>query len=207
MLLRSILITASCLLVSHTLAVGQTTEPPEPVRLDPGDAIRLVVEDEPDLSGDFPVATDGRVLLPMVGGVDVAGRAFTDVEREVRERLARELAERLEVQVTPAYRVSVLGEVRVPGVHMIDPTLGLSDVLAMAGGFLPSADRDSIQLIRDGLVVLEMDQEGLASGGPTLRPGDRVVVGRVGWFRENLGVVIGAAGSLAVAVVTGLIVR
>jgi protein involved in polysaccharide export with SLBB domain len=77
----------------------------------------------------------------------------------------------------------------------------------MAGGFTPLADRNRIELIRDERAHVAMDEELSASGGPPLRPGDRVMVGRVGWFRENLGVVIGAVGSLTVAVVTGLIVR
>lgn len=180
---------------------------PAALRLEAGDGIRLAVADEPDLAGEYPVGSDGAALLPLIGVVRVAGRDFGDVEREIRTRLGRELAEGIEVQVVPVYRLAVLGEVRAPGLFQVDPTMGLADVLAMAGGFTPLADRDAIQLVRQGRTILETSQDSLVGRTPPLRPGDRVVVGRKGWLRENLGVVIGAVGSLTVAVVTGLIVR
>lgn len=188
-------------------SVAQTLDPPPPLRLGPGDAIRLVVENEPDLSQEFPVGTDGSVIVPLVGPVQVEGRDFEEVEREVRTGLGRELAAGMTVQVVPLFRVTVLGEVRVPGLHRADPSLTMTDVVAMSGGLTPLADRSSIELVRGGRTVLEADEEMLMSGGPPLRPGDRVVVGRVGWLRENLGIVIGTAGSLTVAILTGLIVR
>lgn len=188
-------------------SVAQTLDPPPPLRLGPGDVIRLVVENEPDLSQEFPVATDGSVIVPLVGPVQVEGRDFEEVEREIRTGLGRELAAGMTVQVVPLFRVAVLGEVRVPGLHGVDPSLTMTDVVAMSGGLTPLADRSSIELVRGGRTVLEVDEEMLMSGGPPLRPGDRVVVGRVGWLRENLGIVLGTAGSLTVAILTGLIVR
>lgn len=178
-----------------------------PLRLSPGDGIRLTVADEPDLSGEYPVEADGAALLPLVGAVAVADRDFVQVEQDVRARLARELAPGVEVQVVPLYRLAVLGEVRAPGLFRVDPTVGLADLLAMAGGLTPVAQRDGIQLIRGGRTILETSQDSLVARAPALRPGDRVVVARKGWFRENLAVVIGAVGSLTVAIVTGLIVR
>ncbi|HZD04658.1 MAG TPA: polysaccharide biosynthesis/export family protein [Longimicrobiales bacterium] len=191
-------------LVPNAPLIGQ--EPPA-LRLGAGDGIRLAIADEPDLSDEYPVGSDGSALLPLMGSVQVAGRDFAEVELEVRTRLGRELAEGIEVQVVPVYRLAVLGEVRTPGLFQVDPTVGLADVLAMAGGFTPLADQDAIRLVREGRTVLETSQDSLISQRPVLRPGDRVIVGRKGWFRENLGVVIGAVGSLTVAVVTGLIVR
>lgn len=178
-----------------------------PVRLRTGDVVRLAIEAEPELSGEYAVGTDGVVIFPLGGPVQVAGRDFDEVERDIRARLARELAPGLAIQVVPLFQVAVLGEVRMPGLHPVDATLRVADVLAMAGGFTPLADRSRIELIRDERTTLALDEELSAGGGPPLRPGDRVMVGRVGWFRENLGVVIGAVGSLTVAVVTGLIVR
>jgi polysaccharide export outer membrane protein len=186
---------------------AQDADADPPVQLRTGDLVRLAVEAEPDLSGEYPVGTEGIVLLPLGGPIQVAGRDFDEVEREIRARLGRELAPGLAIQVVPIFRVAVLGEVRMPGLHPVDATLRVADVLAMAGGFTPLADRSRIELIREERTHLEIDEELTGSGGPPLRPGDRVVVGRVGWFRENLGVVIGAVGSLTVAIVTGLIVR
>lgn len=188
-------------------AASQVADPPPPVRLNPGDVVRLVVENDPELGGEYPVGTDGVVIFPLAGPLEVAGRDFADVEREVRAELARELAPGMTVQLVPVFHVAVVGEVRLPGLHPMDPTRRLVDALTMAGSFTPLADRGRIELVREGRTILEAEEETLVGGGPLLRPGDRIVVGRVGWFRENLGVVIGAVGSLTVAVVTGLVVR
>jgi polysaccharide export outer membrane protein len=63
-------------------------------RLRSGDAIRLLVRDEPELTGEFPVLEDGSVLLPLIGLVPVAGVVFGEVESRVRAGYARELVDR-----------------------------------------------------------------------------------------------------------------
>ena len=176
------------------------------LELRPGDAVRLAVEDEPQLTGDFSVVEPGRVLLPEVGLVPVAGRPFSEVEREVRRAYGRVLVDRA-VVVVPLVRIAVLGEVRQPGLYPVDPTQSIADVLALAGGTTPAADARRHTLGRDGSpghVRLTPGQPTLASG---LRSGDRIVVGQRGWLRQNLSVVVGASASVLAAAVTSLILR
>jgi hypothetical protein len=40
-----------------------------------------------------------------------------------------------------------------------------------------------------------------------LRSGDALTIGRRSWMRENIGILLGAAASVAAAAVTSLIVR
>lgn len=177
-----------------------------PLRLRPGDAVRLQVRDEPGLSGQYIVDGDGAALLPLVGLVRVAGRDFDDVRREVVEAYGRELA-RPEVRLTPVLRIAVLGEVQRPGLVPVDPTYGLAEVIASAGGLTPAAARDRITLVRDGRAVLTTDVESLPSVQAALLSGDQIVVGRRGWISENLPVFIGAGTSVMVALVTALLLR
>jgi polysaccharide export outer membrane protein len=44
--------------------------------------------------------------------------------------------------------VSVLGEVAHPGIYTLDPSAGVLQALAAAGGFTEYASRDSIYLVR-----------------------------------------------------------
>jgi polysaccharide export outer membrane protein len=176
------------------------------LRLEPGDALRLAVRDEPTLSGDFAVVEPGRVLLPEIGFVSVAGRPFQEVAGEVRREYARILVDR-EVEVVPLVRVAVLGEVRQPGLYPVDPTQGVAEVLALAGGTTPTADARRLTLVRDGRPVplrLEPGRDGPAGG---LRSGDRLVVAERGPLRQNLNVLVGASASVLAAAVTSLLLR
>lgn len=173
--------------------------------LQPGDALRLELMDESSLEGEYDVAYDGMVLLPRLGFVKVAGRPFVEVEREIRTGFRRELGDPV-LRVTPLVRVLVLGQVRQPGIFTVDPTHGMMDVLSYAGGLASSADRGKITLVRDGQVVARLDPDSNRLE-TRLHSGDRIVVGRVGWLRENVAVFIGALGSIAAAAVAGLIIR
>ncbi|HET9984425.1 MAG TPA: polysaccharide biosynthesis/export family protein [Longimicrobiales bacterium] len=176
------------------------------LRLRPGDALRVMVKDEPALSGEFPVAETGSVLLPEVGLMPVTGRPFEVVERELREAYAKRLVEPV-ISVTPLVRIAVLGEVRKPGLFPVDPTQTLGDVLASAGGLTPSGNGNRITLVRDGhRRGLRLDPGEAALKG-TLLSGDQIIVAKQGWLRENLPVLVGAGASVLAAAVTSLIVR
>jgi polysaccharide export outer membrane protein len=176
------------------------------IRLRPGDAVRLEVRDEPTLTAEYPVDVDGLVLLPMVGIVPVAGRAFSDVQRDVLEAFRRELASPV-IRLTPVLRIAVLGEVVRPGLIPVDPTLTLADILASAGGLSPSANRSDISLIRDGQRVLTTTAEEVALVRTPLLSGDQIFVGRHSWLQENVSILVGGGVSVIAALVTALVLR
>lgn len=176
------------------------------IRLQPGDVVAVEVRDEPSMGGQFQVAEDGTILIPLLGIVPVAGRTFAEVERDVRAAYARELADPV-LRVRPLVRVAVLGEVMRPGLFPVDATHSIADVLASVGGFSPWADRSRITLERNGERMRVRIEPGDPTLGMPLRSGDRIVVARKSWFSENLAIFVGAAASVAAAAVTTLIVR
>ena len=120
--------------------------------------------------------------------------------------LARELVNPA-FRVTPIPRIAVLGEVRAPGLFPVDGSFTLSALLAQAGGVLPSGDPHKVALVREGSVVnarLEPASRTLHLG---LQSGDQIIVGRRSWVRENTPFLIGLLGSMATAVIAGLVVR
>ncbi|HEX7120117.1 MAG TPA: polysaccharide biosynthesis/export family protein [Longimicrobiales bacterium] len=177
-----------------------------PIRLRPGDVVRIEVELDPSFGGQFGVGEDGLILIPRIGLVPVAGRPFDAVREDIGRAYALEL-EHAVIRVTPLVRVAVLGEVMRSGLFQVDPTQTVADVLAMAGGLTPFADRGEVMLVRDGesrTVSIDPESPGLMRG---LRSGDRIIVGRKSWLSENLAIFVGAAASVAAAAVTSLIVR
>ena len=173
------------------------------LRLGPGDRVRVEVAGDPSLSGDFAIDSQGTVLMPVVGLTSAANRPFGDVAREIVDAFNRELVDPV-VRVIPLLRVSVLGEVRVPGLFWVDPTMTLAEVLAGSGGLTDSARQEDVRIRRGAeLIVLSADAQIL----PRLQSGDRIVVGRRGFLSENGPLLVGAAASVLAAVVTSLILR
>ena len=199
-----------------TAAAGQAPPSAEAMRLGPGDLVRVeafLARSVPDSlrtgavgAGEYMVDARGFALLPLVGMLQVAGRPFEDVRADIEEAYAREFVD-ARVRVTPLVRVALLGEVRVPGLLPVDPTMTLADVVAAAGGLNPSADREDIRLVRGDETVVVADELQLAALTVPLRTGDRIVVGRRSWLSENLPFVLGAAASVVASVLTALIVR
>jgi polysaccharide export outer membrane protein len=202
---RSVVLAVTLLLVTPLAALAQSGPDASPLRLRPGDAVRLQVRDEPQLSGEFRLDEAGQVMLPLIGLVPVAGRDFAEVRREVVSGYDRELT-LSEVSLTPLLRIAVLGEVRQPTLYPVDPTYTLVDVLALAGGLTASADRERILIVRDGVeIALSADEE--LTLARQLRSGDQIVVGRRGWLAENGAILLSGATSLVVAVITTLLLR
>lgn len=176
------------------------------VRLTPGDQIRLEIRDEPELGGEYLVDQEGRVLLPLIGLVAVAGRPFPDVVEELRSAYAVELADS-EIRVLPVLRIAVLGEVRQPGLFPADPTHTTADLIAVAGGLTPQGDPGKIRVVRDGEVLVGELDPGSPALDRVVRSGDQIIVGRRSWLSENASLVVGSMTSIAVAVITALLVR
>ena len=184
----------------HAPAHGQGER--APVRLRPGDAIRLLIQDDTLLSREYDVLSDGTVLLPIIGLVPAAGAPFGDVAARIRNAYAKELSGQA-VVVIPLLRVAVTGEVRIPGVLVVDPTYTWSEVVAQAGGPLPTAVRDRMTLVRGGTErrVVRADLATL-----TVESGDELIVPRRGWVSENAPVLIASGTSLLVTIIA-LMVR
>jgi polysaccharide biosynthesis/export protein len=135
--------------------------------LGPGDQIlvRALNFDEID---NKPVVIDSRgfINLPEVGKIQAAGMTPDQLEAVLADRLKKYLVHP-EVSVTVgeihSQRVSVLGEVRTPGVHTLqgDPTL--YEVLSSAGGLQTDAGYTV-------LITREADQGPIPL--PTAHPDD-----------------------------------
>jgi polysaccharide export outer membrane protein len=203
---RQLAIAWILLLVGPASLLAQPAQTDPPFRLLPGDAIRVEVKNEPNLSGQFQVTIEGVVMLPLLGLVHVADRPLERVLADLREQYGRELADP-EVLLTPLVRVVVAGEVRAPGLFMADPTLTLADVLAMAGGPLPTANKKRLTMVRDGADRRMSMVPGSMDLMERPRSGDRLFVARRSWVTENLPILVGAAASVAAAAVTSVIVR
>lgn len=118
----------------------------------PGDVLRVAVWKEPDLTGEVTVRPDGKITLPLLGDVEVAGRSPQQLGVELGESLRRFVEDpRVTVAVAQANsaRFYIIGQVARPGVYPLTGRVSVIQALALAGGFLPFAKRDKVAIVRD----------------------------------------------------------
>ena len=164
--------------------------------LRPGDAVRLRVWREPDLSGEFMVDEHGDLTLPRLGRRSVLAVPI-DV---VRARVVQEYGQFLRdatIEVTPLYRVRVTGAVRNPGLFTVDPTMSVADALGLAGVVAPQGRRGKVSLVRDGQRIDRPVSLGARLVELALRSGDELYVPETSWFARNTGIAIGAVSAAA----------
>jgi polysaccharide export outer membrane protein len=120
----------------------------------PGDLISIRVFGQEANSVDrVRVRDDGRVSVPLLNDVEVAG-----TEPDV---MARRLEVKLKSFITAPVvtviiherrplRVSVIGRVTRPGAYDLERGAGLVHALSLAGGLTPFADEDRVFVLRSG---------------------------------------------------------
>ncbi|HEV7994197.1 MAG TPA: SLBB domain-containing protein [Gemmatimonadaceae bacterium] len=176
----------------------------EPLR--PGDVVRLRIWREPDLSGEFPVDETGVVVLPKIGPRSVTAES----PASLREMLVGAYAKFLNhnsIDVTLLRRIQVLGAVRQPGVYPVDPTMTISDVLAVAGGTTTEGDPNRMELIRAGKRVGGTISRASLIGESRVRSGDQIFVPERSWVRRNSGFLVAALITAGVSTVVTLATR
>ena len=172
--------------------------------LRPGDILDIVVYREKELSNKYLIDSRGFVQIPGLGVIQAAGLDPTQVKAALEESLRQRGFERPELSVQPLVRVSVLGQVRTPGLYPVDPGTSLLQLITLAGGPIENADLRKTRVVRDGrayTVDLESALAGSSAGRIVLYSNDYVVVPRrTGLTRENLAFAFGVASTLLTVV-------
>ena len=168
----------------------------------PGDLIALTVPADPDLNGGFRVNADWVVSFPLIGDMYVRGETQRSLRLRVREEMGRVIRSP-GIDVLVQKRVRVLGLVGLPGLYNAEPTMTVADVLALAGGRLPEAKQDELQLLRGGEVLLENMNEHRSVSDLRLLTGDEIYVPQRSWLSRNLAAVATSVfGAVTVIAVT-----
>ena len=126
-------------------------------QLGAGDAIRILVFQNPDLTLETRVSESGTITYPLIGAVQLGGLALSAAEQTIAKQL-KEGGFVQQPQVTVVLlqnhgnQVSVLGQVNRPGRFPLETfNTRVSDMLAAAGGATAAGDDIAIVTgVRDG---------------------------------------------------------
>lgn len=107
----------------------------------------------------YLVGNDGTIDFPILGKLRVAGLTKDEAEDFIKEKLEPYLKEEpiINVRMTN-YKISVLGEVKNPGVFVVtNEKVTIFEALAMAGDLTIYGERNNVKLIRetaDGVISI-----------------------------------------------------
>lgn len=107
-------------------------------RLGVGDRVRLRVYPDDTFDVELRVRSDGSLQVPLLGGVDVAGKTVAEVGELLQKQLTgeyyRDPTVILEILEYIANRAHILGAVKNPGPYPISSGDRILDLIQKAGG-------------------------------------------------------------------------
>ncbi len=117
------------------------------------DSLRVSIWRHPELSGTHLVPSHGKITVPLIGEVVVAGRTASVVRAEISKRMAtyvKDQTAQVTVQVTDirSYRFSVNGEVARADLFTRKRYVTVTEAIALAGGFTRFAKPDRMYIVR-----------------------------------------------------------
>jgi polysaccharide export outer membrane protein len=161
---------------------------PKEYRIGPEDVLDFHVWKNQDLSRErVPVRPDGKLSLPLVNDIQAAGLTPNELRAELTQRLSP-FIQSPEVSVivreVHSFKVSVQGNVRMPGQYEVRSEATVLDMIARAQGLTDFADKGAISVIRRSG---ERQQQIKFNYGDAIRakeganffvlPGDIIIVG------------------------------
>ncbi|MFS4481919.1 polysaccharide biosynthesis/export family protein [Hyunsoonleella sp. 2307UL5-6] len=99
---------------------------------------------------DYLVDNDGNIDYPVLGKIKLLGLTVEESKELLKEKLSEYLKDPIINIRILNFRVSILGEVRVPGRYSISgERITLLEAIALAGDLTIKGKRDNITVIRD----------------------------------------------------------
>lgn len=156
----------------------------------PEDLLEIRVWGDDTLSKVVAVRPDGKISMPLIGDVPVAGKSAAEIAAEVETALKTYKATpQVDVSIAQinSYRIYLLGEVQHPGMIQVRNFTTLLQAIALAGGPTPYASDDIVVLRteRNGgdervlhlnYRLLSSDREEHRAYNLVLWPGDTVIL-------------------------------
>jgi polysaccharide export outer membrane protein len=156
--------------------------------LGPGDELRITVWGRIEIQWDVIVDRDGKISLPKVGVLSVAGLSF----KEMKDSLSKELSKyyigfemNVSMGMLRTIRVYVVGNAERPGAYTISSLSTMINALFEAGGPSKTGTMRDVQLKRNGQTAVHFDMyDFLLKGDKTndarLMPEDVIFIPPIG---------------------------
>jgi len=133
-----------------------------------GDEVVVQVNGLIDVSSTFTIDRDGRIMVPKVGPLSLAGVPLSDVERVLSAHIGK-VYRNFTVSATlgrlRSIEVFVVGQARRPGKHVVSSLSGVVNALLETGGPSSNGSLRAIELRRGGKAIATLDLYAFLSNG------------------------------------------
>lgn len=169
--------------------VPTTTAVPGDYRINPGDTILMGLTGGVEASNvSLVVDSEGRIFIPKVGAVRVAGIAYRDLRSSLERELSRQYRGfTASVTMGPLHSVTVYvtGFAQTPGSYTVSSLSTLVNAVLAAGGPSAGGSFRSLQVRRGGKLISDFDLydfvlKGDKSGDVVLQNGDVIFIAPAG---------------------------
>jgi polysaccharide export outer membrane protein len=161
-----------------------------PLQISAGDLLEVNIFDTPELSAKLRVDERGSLTLPLAGSLTVSGLTAEQAGHVIEGKfLSTEILKDPHVSITileyATQGVTVLGEVKNPGVYPLLGVHTLLDLISAAGGMTPNAGK-AVTITRrvapekPVIVKIESKPGSAAAFNIDVRPGDTIMVSHAG---------------------------
>lgn len=107
------------------------------------DVLRVTVYGNPDLDATVRVSSDGTILFPLLGQVQIGGMSVSQVSQQLGKRLADGYIVNPQVSVFVeefrSKKAIIIGQVRTPGLYELSGPTSVLELISKAGGLTPEA--------------------------------------------------------------------
>lgn len=174
---------------SRDFTAPPTVSIPDDYRINPGDVIELGLAGSVDATNlRLPVDSQGRIFVPRVGPVTVAGLRFGNLQGVVAGQVSRVYRNfRISTGVARLHGITVYvtGFAAVPGSYTVSSLSTVVNAVLAAGGPSPGGSFRSIQVRRGGKLVADFDLydlllKGDKTGDVVLQNSDVIYIAPVG---------------------------
>ncbi|MDE1914935.1 MAG: SLBB domain-containing protein [Sphingomonadales bacterium] len=181
----------------HDYLVPATTAIPPDYAINVGDVIAVAMTGSVEGSAEFEVGRDGRIFLPHVGAVDLAGVHYRDLKARIAAAIGtqyRGFDVTVSIQRLRGVRVYVTGFAQKPGVYTVSSLSTLLNAVLAAGGPNAGGSFRSVKLYRNGQELRDFDLYDVIRHGN--RTGDTVLQNEDVLFIPPVGPQVAVIGSV-----------
>ncbi|RZJ99502.1 MAG: capsule biosynthesis protein [Novosphingobium sp.] len=178
-------------------ALPATATVPPGYVLGVGDTVAISLIGSTEGSIERQIDTDGKIFLPSIGSVMLAGVRYADLKDRISAAIGRQYRGyevTVSVRQLRGIRVYVTGFANDPGAYSVNSLSTMVNAVLAAGGPSSGGSFRSVQLYRRGNLVGEFDLYDLVRRGD--RSGDQVLQNEDVLFIPPLGKQVAITGSV-----------
>ena len=176
-------------------AVSESEAVKTDYRIGSDDNLQIFVWRNPELSTSIPVRPDGKITIPLIDDLPVAGKTPTELARDIEKALAVYIQDPIVSVIVRDFvgpfqdRVRIVGEASRPQALPYRSTMTLLDAMIAVGGMTDFADGNRAIISRrvNGgakqyrVLLDDLLRNGDMSANVRIQPGDIIIIPEA-WF-------------------------